>query len=238
MKKKLKLRRRGTSSNFDTRDCNIDIIRVIACVAVVGLHTFPKDLSIVTASLYYLSGFAVPFFFMSSGYFLLNRGELNYKYAGRKCVGIIKIVFFWNCILYAVKFGKTLVFDKIFEIICCIFVIVTLYVSMNYITDITLEEQIVLYVFIVAVLIVIVCVGRMHARMIYQIKIEDNEIICHCGCKAKGRKFEKEKLESMIETSNKKYLRPIIIKDNKIHKGIYPTDFAGVKVKKKKQREF
>ena len=146
-----------------------------------------------------------------------------------------------------------LIFDKIFEIICCIFVIVTLYVSMNYITDITLEEQIVLYVFIVAVLIVIVCVGRMHARMIYQIKIEDNEIICHCGCKAKGRKFEKEKLESMIETSdryilkfcngeklwaNKNYLRPIIIKDNKIHKGIYPTDFAGVKVKKKKQREF
>ena len=115
MKKELKLRG-GASSNFDTRDCNIDIIRVISCVAVVGLHTFPKDLSIVTASLYYLSGFAVPFFFMSSGYFLLNRGELNYKYAGRKCVGIIRIIFFWNCILYAVKFGKTLVFDKIFEI--------------------------------------------------------------------------------------------------------------------------
>lgn len=38
------------SSNFDTRDCNIDIIRLIACVAVVGLHTFPKDLSLVTAS--------------------------------------------------------------------------------------------------------------------------------------------------------------------------------------------
>ena len=66
MKKKLKLRRRGTSSNFDTRDCNIDIIRVIACVAVVGLHTFPKDLSVVTASLYYLCGFAVPFFFIIS----------------------------------------------------------------------------------------------------------------------------------------------------------------------------
>ena len=116
MKKELNLRWRGTPNNFDARDCNIDIIRVIACVAVVGLHTFPKDLSVVTASLYYLSGFAVPFFFMSSGYFLLNRGVLNYKYAGHKCIGIIKMVFFWNCILYAVKLGKTLVLDKIFAI--------------------------------------------------------------------------------------------------------------------------
>ena len=84
-----------------------------------------------------------------------------------------------------------LVFDKIFEIICCFFVIVTLYVSMNYITDITLEEQIFLYVFIAAVLSVIVCVGRMHARMIYQIKIEDNEIICYCGCKTKEENLKK-----------------------------------------------
>ncbi len=85
-------------------------------MAVVGLHTFPKDLSLVTASLYYLCGFAVPFFFMSSGYFLLNRGELNYKYAGHKCVRIIKIVFFWNCILYVIKLGKALALDKIFSI--------------------------------------------------------------------------------------------------------------------------
>lgn len=100
----------------DRRDCSIDLIRVIACVAVVGLHTFPKDLSLVTASLYYLCGFAVPFFFMSSGYFLLNRGELNYKYASHKCVGIIKVVFFWNCILYVMKLGKALALDKIFSI--------------------------------------------------------------------------------------------------------------------------
>lgn len=144
-----------------------------------------------------------------------------------------------------------LIFDKIFEIICCIFVIVTLYVSMNYITDITREEQIFLYVFIAAVLIVMVCVGRMHAHMIYQIKIEDNEITCYCGCQTKGRKFEKENLESMIETSdryilkfcnekklwaNKKYLRPIIIKDNKMHKGIYPTDIKEAKVENKETK--
>ena len=52
------------------------------------------------------------FFFMSSGYFLLNRGALNYKYAGHKCVRIIKIVFLWNCILYVIKLGKALALDK------------------------------------------------------------------------------------------------------------------------------
>ena len=65
------------------------------------------------------------------------------------------------------------------------------------------------------------------------------------------RKFEKDNLESMVETSdkyilkfcngkklwaNKKYFRPVIIKDNKSHKGIYPTDSAGVKVENKKTR--
>ena len=113
MKKGLKLKG-GMPNSFGIRDCNIDIIRLIACAAVVGLHTFPKDLSLVTASLYYLSGFAVPFFFMSSGFFLLNRGELNYKYVWHKCAGIIKIVLFWNCILYALRLGKALIFNKHF----------------------------------------------------------------------------------------------------------------------------
>ena len=50
MKKGLKLKG-GMPNSFGIRDCNIDIIRLIACAAVVGLHTFPKDLSLVTASL-------------------------------------------------------------------------------------------------------------------------------------------------------------------------------------------
>ena len=94
------------------RNCNVDFIRVIACIAVVGLHTFPKDLSVATAALYYLCGFAVPFFFMSSGYFLLNRGEVSYKYAVQKCAGIIRIVFLWNAMLFILRFGKQLFLDR------------------------------------------------------------------------------------------------------------------------------
>lgn len=94
------------------RNCNVDFIRVIACIAVVGLHTFPKDLSVATASLYYLCGFAVPFFFMSSGYFLLNRGKVSYRYAVQKCAGIIRIVFLWNVMLFILRFGKQLFLDR------------------------------------------------------------------------------------------------------------------------------
>ena len=100
----------------DIRNCNVDFIRVIACIAVVGLHTFPKDLTTVTASMYYLCGFAVPMFFMSSGYFLLNRGEVSYKYAAQKCIGIIRVVFLWNAIIFLLKFVKQLVWGEDFTI--------------------------------------------------------------------------------------------------------------------------
>lgn len=49
---------------------SIDLIRVIACAAVIGLHTFPKDLSAVTGVLYYLCGFAVPFFYVKRIHFV------------------------------------------------------------------------------------------------------------------------------------------------------------------------
>ena len=94
------------------RNCNIDLIKVVACIAVVGLHTLPKDLSIMTASLYYLCGFAVPLFFMSSGFFLLNRNKVGYKYVICKCIRIIRVIFLWNIIIFILKLGKQLVLKE------------------------------------------------------------------------------------------------------------------------------
>lgn len=45
-----------------TRNNNIDLIKLYACICVVALHTIPKDLSAVTTTIYYLSGVAVPLF--------------------------------------------------------------------------------------------------------------------------------------------------------------------------------
>ena len=55
--------------NFDrqARDYNIDLFRILACIAVVGLHTLPKDLSAITAAFYFFLGVGVAVLFMSSG---------------------------------------------------------------------------------------------------------------------------------------------------------------------------
>ena len=96
-----------------TRNNNIDLIKLYACICVVALHTIPKDLSAVTTTIYYLSGVAVPLFFMSSGYFLLNRGEISIKYSIHKIVGVFRIVVLWNLIFYGLEFiWKTVHVEK------------------------------------------------------------------------------------------------------------------------------
>ena len=66
----------------EERNTNLDLMRILACIAVVGLHTLQKDLSVFNSSLYYMCGFAVPVFFMASGYILLNR-EYVYSIASK-----------------------------------------------------------------------------------------------------------------------------------------------------------
>lgn len=48
---------------MNNRDASIDLLKIISCVAVVGLHTINKDASSMNSVLYYLCGFAVPMFF-------------------------------------------------------------------------------------------------------------------------------------------------------------------------------
>ncbi|MBO5208007.1 MAG: acyltransferase family protein [Lachnospiraceae bacterium] len=78
------------------RNCNLDLIKLVACIAVIGLHTFMPNVM----SLYFLCGFAVPLFFMTSGYFLLNKKEVTSWYVCKKILSIFKIVFCWNLLRY------------------------------------------------------------------------------------------------------------------------------------------
>ena len=77
----------------------------------MGLHAIPKEVSIVTTTVYYFCGFAVPFFFMTSGYFLLNRGSVSWNYIWNRIFGIIKLIFLWNAILVTVRLLKQLILD-------------------------------------------------------------------------------------------------------------------------------
>lgn len=75
-------------------------MRILACIAVVGLHTLQKDLSVFNSTMYYICGFAVPVFFMASGYILLNRGRISFQYSIRKCRSVLKIVVLWAAIVF------------------------------------------------------------------------------------------------------------------------------------------
>ena len=88
--------KRGEKQMVLTRNNNIDLIKLYACICVVALHTIPKDLSAVTTTIYYLSGVAVPLFFMSSGYFLLNRGEISIN------IVFIKLLAFFALLCYGI----------------------------------------------------------------------------------------------------------------------------------------
>ena len=100
------------NENIDRqRNENIDLIRAMAWLAVVGLHSFAKDEDI-SSWFYYLCGFAVPFFFMASGFFLLNRGRLQWMYCVGKILGIIKIVFGWNALMILLKVMKSILTNE------------------------------------------------------------------------------------------------------------------------------
>lgn len=48
--------------NEHVRNYNIDLLKLISCIAVVGLHVIPKDYNTLSNAMYYLCGFAVPIF--------------------------------------------------------------------------------------------------------------------------------------------------------------------------------
>lgn len=68
------------------RNENIDLIKIAACIAVVGLHTFMPH----ALALYYLCAFAVPVFFMVNGYLLTKKFENMFCVGG----GIRSVRFF------------------------------------------------------------------------------------------------------------------------------------------------
>lgn len=91
------------SSIQNPKNMNIELLRVCACIAVVGLHTLQKDISVINSSLYYLCGFAVPIFFMLSGYFLMHKDNASIKYSMNKIICIIRVVIIWNGLHWLAK---------------------------------------------------------------------------------------------------------------------------------------
>lgn len=78
------------------RDRGVEALRILSCCAVVGLHTFIRGLGPMSSALYYACGFAVPVFFMVSGAFLLNRGQVEWSYSIRKVRRFTTVLLLWT----------------------------------------------------------------------------------------------------------------------------------------------
>lgn len=81
------------------RNIGLDLLKVLACFAIIVLHTTGPNNSFSLNYVYYLGGFAVPIFFMVNGCLLLNKKNINYNYTIKKIINILIVVFSWNFLL-------------------------------------------------------------------------------------------------------------------------------------------
>ena len=91
-----------------TRNINLDLIKVLACIGVVLLHTTMigfKDTGSwnLLAYLYYLGTYSIPLFFMVNGYLLLGKRNITYSYILEKVKWILITVSSWNTIVWLLK---------------------------------------------------------------------------------------------------------------------------------------
>ena len=90
------------------RNINLDLLKVLACVGVVLLHTtmggFKETGSWnLLTYLYYLGTYSIPLFFMVNGYLLLGKKEITYPYILQKVKWILTIVSLWTIIVWLFK---------------------------------------------------------------------------------------------------------------------------------------
>ena len=90
------------------RNISLDLLKVLACIGVVLLHTtmggFKETGSWnLLAYLYYLGTYSIPLFFMVNGYLLLGKREITYPYILQKVKWILITVSSWNIIVWLFK---------------------------------------------------------------------------------------------------------------------------------------
>ncbi|HGS1688440.1 TPA: acyltransferase [Streptococcus pneumoniae] len=90
------------------KDINLDLLKVIACVGVVLLHTemggFKETGSWnFSTYLYYLGTYSIPLFFIVNGYLLLGKKEITYSYILQKVKWILITVLSWPLIVWLFK---------------------------------------------------------------------------------------------------------------------------------------
>lgn len=91
-----------------TRNINLDLIKIIACIGVVLLHTTMPGFKETgrwnySSYLYYLGTYSIPLFFMVNGYLLLGKSKITYPYILHKIKWVLITVSSWTFIIWFLK---------------------------------------------------------------------------------------------------------------------------------------
>lgn len=81
----------------------IDLLKVMACIGVVCLHTVNGSLDIVNRILTLVCSLSIPIFFMCSGYVVFLKENISYEYVAKKIIKILAVCLFWE-IMHAIAY--------------------------------------------------------------------------------------------------------------------------------------
>lgn len=90
------------------RNINLDLIKIIACIGVVLLHTTMPGFKETgqwnySSYLYYLGTYSIPLFFMVNGCLLLGKSKITYPYIQHKIKWVLITVSSWTVIIWLLK---------------------------------------------------------------------------------------------------------------------------------------
>ena len=93
--------------DYKERNCSIDIFRYVCAIMVVMIHVrpleeFSEHLGYVTSNI--IPRIAVPFFFVVSGYYYIQKLENNEKVFTKYIRGLLKIYLIWSIVYFIVNF--------------------------------------------------------------------------------------------------------------------------------------
>lgn len=87
--------------NSNTRNLNLDLIKLTAMFGVMCLHSQMRFMDYPIAHfLYVTAAVSIPLFFMTSGYLLLGKDNIDYKYSVKKIIGILRFVAIMTVLFY------------------------------------------------------------------------------------------------------------------------------------------
>lgn len=86
------------STRIVSRETGIDLIKLIACLGVVSLHTLYPGKGPTVRIITLLAGTSIPLFFMVSGYLMFRKKEIHYSYVLTKIRRILLICLSWEAL--------------------------------------------------------------------------------------------------------------------------------------------